>query len=162
MNITISKNFNPDLLTHIKRMGLSEQEGLAFCILFENGLEDFLRVRGLLDVEKCEGLIRLNDDGDYVLRFPLYAVRKEMRTKFRELLDLIQKDYNLDSKGHLNNPQDYSVINDEIVEGVEDKLEHLDIEKVHNVVVEYYRTTKPAKKLTNYILTALSLDYAKY
>ena len=65
-----------------------------------------------------------------------------------------------DSKGHVNNPQDYEVIGfNKEVQDEFDSLKVNDVEKAFEVIKDYYKSTKPAKKLVNYLKSGFMLDY---
>jgi hypothetical protein len=155
---------NSKLKDYFKEIGLSEDEGFAFCILFHYRLSDYLINTGLADAEKCMLLLNVTENG-YELKHALFE-KKEYKN-FTKFIGLLSANAQIDSMGHVNNPQEYSVINS----GEETALEFekaselipdFDIEKAVNVVINYYKGVKKGFKLSNYLKNNFVLDYAKF
>lgn len=147
-----------NLDTHFRNLGLDLKEAYAFSILFEFGQQDFLIEKNLIDSEKAMTLITMNLDGDYELIQSV--IEKESNGLFFELKTRMKESRIFDSKGHVNNPQDYEVIS--FTKEVQDEFDSLkvqDVDKCFEVIRDYYKSTKPAKKLVNYLKSGFMLDY---
>ena len=155
---------NSKLKSLFKEVGLEEDEGYAFCLLFHYGFSDYLISKGLADPEKCMLLLDVAEDG-YTLKHPLFE--KKDYKEFTQFIGLLSSHNQMSSMGHVNNPQEYSVINSGEETAIEfEKVINLipdfEVNKAVNVVVEYYREVKRGFKLSNYLKNNFVLDYAKY
>lgn len=155
---------NSKLKTLFKEIGLEEDEGYAFCLLFHYGFSDYLISKGLADPEKCMLLLDVIEDG-YALKHPLFE--KKDYKDFTRFIGLLSASGKINGMGHVNNPQEYSVINSgeetaEEFEKASQLIPDFDIEKAVEVVINYYKDVKKGFKLSNYLKNNLVLDYAGY
>ena len=147
-----------NLNEYFKGLGIPPQEGYAFSLLFEFGLQDYLIEKNLIDSEKAMALLSMNLEGDYELIQSV--IEKESNGLFLQLKLMMKDSKIFDSKGHVNNPQDYEVIGfNKEVQDEFDSLKVNDVEKAFEVIKDYYKSTKPAKKLVNYLKSGFMLDY---
>ena len=143
---------------YFKELGIPPKEGYAFSLLFEFGLQDFLIEKNLIDSEKAMALLTMNLEGEYELIQSV--IEKESNGLFLQLKLMMKDSKIFDSKGHVNNPQDYEVIGfNKEVQDEFDKLKVDNVEKAFEAIKDYYKSTKPAKKLVNYLKSGIMLDY---
>jgi hypothetical protein len=159
------KDFNQALKEDFKDLGLSEQDGFAFCTLFHFGLHNFLLENNLVDAEKCFKLIQIDEQGNYELIKPLFD-QKDHQGLFSSLLEEF-KNRRMGATGHPNNAQEYTVITSDnevkmIFLTVAASIPNFSVSKAADVIEYHYRNAKPAMKLSNYLKKSFRLDYDAY
>jgi len=170
-----SKNvmLNPQILKIIKDNKLPETEAIFFCLTwwfkkFYPKAEDLLFLnlgdKKVINLEN-EELYRVNflksEEGELVLKYPLFI--KEQVNSFDSFVKKIAETRLINSKGHVNNPQDYPVydVSKDTREAF-NQLPELDLDKACEVVIRYYETTKPAQKFSNYLSKGFIIDYQQH
>lgn len=168
-------NINPDLLKYGMSKGLNEREIVLFSMLFMmdeqyggeiKGLIDWADDIGVINSKMCQVLIDYDSGNEEIcLKHPLFvnAVSSSM-SRFKVFLNELLEDGELNSRGHVNNPQDYTVINgskleEEAFNDIIASDPNIEFDIAKRVIVEYYEKVKPAKKLSNYILGGFNVDY---
>lgn len=165
---------NPQILKLIKDLKLTEQEVVYFCLIFWFK-KHYSKAEELLFVETANGnkvinleneeTYRINflklEEGELVLKYPLFV--KEKTGAFKEFTTRLAETKLLGSRGHVNNNQDYTVysINKETEEAF-DSLPPVNIDTAVQVVLNYYESSKPAQKLSNYLKGSFIVDYQNY
>lgn len=173
MHIDFLTMVNPQILQLIKELKLPKQESQLFCLLwwakkYMPGIEDciFMTIndKKLIALEN-EEIYRINflklEEGELVLKYPLFI--KEQVNSFDTFVKKIADTRLLNSRGHVNNPQDYPVydVSKDTREAF-NQLPELDLDKACEVVIRYYETTKPAQKFSNYLGKGFIVDYNQY
>lgn len=162
---------NSQIIKIIKENNLNETESMFFCLAWNfkkyyPKAEDILFVTlgdgsKLINLEQEENY-RINflklEDGELVLKYPLFV--KEQVNSFDLFVKKIADTRLINSKGHVNLPQDYPVydVSKETREAF-NQLPELDLDKGVEVVIRYYETTKPAQKFSNYLSKGFIVDY---
>lgn len=179
MHELMNLRVNPEFKKYLREHGIPLQEGVGFAILFYyrnqvDELENYLINKNLIDLEKCTLLLDRDEvTGDLKLRIPVFALsEKEEKVLERKRNSTFAQYYNglvksglINEMGHLNNPQDYAVINNP--KDCEDFYNELNItaEQVKDAIkatIAYYRNSKPALKLSNYIKNSLAIAVKTY
>jgi len=158
---------NKELKRVFENLKIPEHNGYAFCLLWYysnevSGLKHFIIDQGIIDLENEEkyriGLLKLNEDGNLELKYELFE--KINNDSYKLFCTKLADTKVINSLGHLNNRQDYSVYSvSKSVEFVWQTLGELDINVAVATVVKYYETAKPAKKIENYLTTGFTTDY---
>ena len=162
---------NSQIIKIIKENNLNETESIFFCLAWNfkkyyPKAEDILFITlgdgsKLINLEQEENY-RINflklEDGELVLKYPLFV--KDQVNSFDLFVKKIADTRLINSKGHVNNPQDYPVydVSKETREAF-NQLPELDLDKGVEVVIRYYETTKPAQKFSNYLSKGFIVDY---
>lgn len=165
---------NPKILQVIRENNLNEKEAVLFCnlwwfkkyypeaeqILFTT-LGDGSKVINLDNEEDYRINFLKLEDGQLVCKYPLFI--KEGINSFDTFVKKIADIRLINSKGHVNNPQDYPVYDvSKSTREAFNELPELDLDRAVEVVVRYYETTKPAQKFSNYLSKGFIVDYNQY
>ena len=143
------------------KLGIPYDEGYVFCLAVHYGFHDFLIKKNFVDPDKCMLLMDVTDEG-YVLKYPLFSKVLDSK-RFTEFMGLLLESRLINGMGHVNNPQDYAVIEtSDLCKSAFEELGEVDIEKAVEVTIEYYMNAKPALKLTKYFKNQFAVDYAAY
>lgn len=101
------------------------------------------------------------EDGQLTLKYPLFV--KDKSETFDLFVKKIAETRLINSKGHVNNPQDYPVYDiSKDTRTAFEELPDLDFDKACEVVIRYYETTKPAQKFSNYLSKGFIVDYQQF
>ncbi len=158
---------NEDLKKVFKDLRIPEQSGYAFCLLYHfgtqiSGLKTFIIDKDIISLENEEkyriGLLKLDEDGNLVLKYELFE--EEGNGTYKEFCRKLAETRVINSRGHLNNSQDYTVYSvSKDVEMIWQTLGDLDLDVAVKTVVNYYENTKPALKIENYLAKSFMTDY---
>lgn len=163
---------NPRVYQIIEENQLDERNAMFFCLMWwfksHYPKADELLFTRLADGQKVINLnheedyrvnfLQHNDVGALSLRFPLFL--EDKNSTFDKFIEALMQTGEVNSSGHINNPQDYPVISKGAEVRVEfEKLPPIDINKGVRVLLNHYLSTKPAKKLQNYLKDNFMLDY---
>jgi hypothetical protein len=174
---------NPRFYELVSQYGMDQEQAELFCLLWWGkryfpGVEDKLFSnladgRSLLNFEDEEplriNLLELNPEtGDYDLKFNLFVEDAEASRidRFEEFCKLLAETREMNSMGHVNNPQSRAVysVNKATREAfyeIEGKVE--DLSRLVTVVLSYYRSVGEfVKNLPNYLRDHALLDYDNF
>lgn len=167
---------NPKIFKIINDLGLDERESILFCTFwwlksFYPQAEECLLIplmdgSRLINLDREEDY-RINflqhdeDSGKLELRYPLFI--EDKNSTFQQFIERVAETRMINSLGHVNNPQDYSVfsVNKEAREAFS-LLPDFNLEKGVKVLINHYLTTKPAKALPKYLRDNFMVDYKQW
>lgn len=164
---------NPKIKEIIQQFNLDEKDSYFFCLMFwfkkyypkaDELLFTTLKEKTVINLDNEEDY-RINflklEDGQWTLKYPLFI--KESENDFTLFTKKIADTRLINSKGHVNNPQDYPVYDvSKDTRIAFNLLPELDLDKAVEVVIRYYETTKPAQKFSNYLSKGFIVDYNQY
>lgn len=158
-------NINTDFIRLCEEYGLDKSHAFHFAILvtFKGdipGLESYFLdgERSVFPYEKFQeySIALMEDDIEErtrKLKVPLFGSgRSEVFDLFLDLL----KEKNINNFGHLNNQRGFNIFGSDDRKAFQilmNKNDGLDIEKLADVVAEYYRTAEFATKLSGFLLS---------
>lgn len=166
---------NPKIFEIIKEFNLNERDSILFCNLwwlnqfYPSASEIlFTKVNGkdIINLDKEEdyriNFLKLDEEtNELKLRYPFFV--KEKNSNFELFCQKLADTRQFNSKGHINNPQDYSVydVNQELRDAF-DLLKEFDLDKGVLVILDHYSSVKPASKLSKYLRNNFLQDYKSW
>lgn len=159
---------NPALINQINSDGLNPTEALIYCFVIHFGL-DLTHVLSKIINEDNEAFYRINltdrdiETGVYTLKIPLF-LSEDYSDKFTDLIKLL-KSKGFTSNGHPDNPVKYSVL--DTSKSTKEAFNRyytsdIDLTRLANVIVSYYRKTEMPLKLENFFDKVASIEYDSY
>lgn len=166
--------FNPEIYEIIKDINSRD---ISYYVRYEEVLTVLFQVNYCKEVPDLMNLVKqdtklwdvlcmkfldydLSSDR-YVLKVDLFEEPK-LEGSYKNLCDIIKSKNCMSNRGHLNNPQDY-----EVYLGTRDRGSQVlfdsfiidDLDKAADVIIEYYQTAKPAKKLSGFLAGGFLVNY---
>lgn len=163
---------NPKLIQTIEAAELPVEEALLFCAAVElnkYGTLDFLILNSGIVSPENEHKFRINlcqhdvESDNLVLKVPLF-VANDMGVTFTEFTKRLAE-RGITYKGHVNNPMTYSIVggdDEKEFDALLTKLETPNINKLIDVVVNYYASTAYASKLSKFFKETAYMMYMTY
>lgn len=164
---------NPQLISIIEDANLDKKKAILYSLAIEHDLIDVLLDEGdFLQNQELENALRLNlvrynpESSKNELVCDMYSDKVHINSDFESFIQLL-KDKGLTSKGDRNNPTKYVVItkDTETINAFNHaarRLKYFNIDKLAEVVANYYRTTEMCMKLGNYLDKAVDMDYNSF
>jgi len=161
-------NINSNYLQLLRDNEIDEAKGLFFGFLITHrkdfhSLQSYILDDHVLPYEEFMvlqiNLCKVNEKGERELKVPFYS--HQSYGEFDLFKSKLAEKY-IGGKGHLNNKLEFIIFgpdDEKSYDFVKSKIENFDIDKLVEVVSQYYETTRFASKLSKYLKESAIQDY---